>query len=120
MIRSVATLIATLALLLVLGQGHVTYAAGMGSEMGAVLSAHQDADGCAPAMMLHGRTEKHHAGGCAKMSCCMGTICVFAGLPATAIAVVPTSGMVLNLFAATAALTGRDVAPPLDPPRPFA
>lgn len=92
----------------------------MGAGFEATISAHGDPDGCASAMALKGQAHKHDAGGCAKMSCCLGAMCVFAGLPsAAAVANVPATG-VLSLSSATVALNGRDVAPPLDPPRSFA
>jgi hypothetical protein len=118
LIRSVAILIAAFALFLALGPGPRAYAGGMG--MGDALSAHQAADGCDPAMMLHGQPEKHDAGGCGKMHCCLGATCVFAGLPTALILLAPMSADELNLSPVTALLTGRDVSPPLDPPRPFA
>ncbi|WP_370677994.1 hypothetical protein [Pleomorphomonas sp. PLEO] len=118
MIRSVVMLIAAFALLLALGPGPRAYAGGMG--MGDALSAHQDADGCDPAMMSRGQSEKHDAGGCGKMHCCLGATCVFAGLPAAWSLLTPMSAAKLNLSPGTALLTGRDVSPPLDPPRPFA
>lgn len=120
LIRSLVTFMAALALILVLGPGPIAYASGMGPDAGAAFSAHQDSDGCASTMMPTGQTDRHPAGGCAKMSCCLGAICIVAGLPAMTSFVVPTSATMLNLSAATAALTGRDVAPPFDPPRPFA
>lgn len=120
LIRSFTMLIAVLALLLAVAPGPRVYAAGMGTDMGAAISAQQDADGCASAMMLQGQSGKHDAGGCAKMNCCLGAICTFAGLPVTAAVAKPMSAATLSLFAATAALTGRNVAPPLDPPRSFA
>jgi hypothetical protein len=106
------------ALILPLGPGSSAHAADMSGDMRVVVSTHQD--GCDPSVMPHGQTEKHDAGGCGKMQCCLGAACVFAGLPAAAVGATPVSATALTLSAATAFLTGRDVAPPLDPPRPFA
>lgn len=117
--RPLVLLLAALAMLLALGPGSHAHATGMGSQM-AIVSTHGDPGDCAPASALHGQTDRHDAGGCAKMSCCPGTICAFVGLPATAAFVTPvlTAGIVPSANATL--LTGRDVAPPLDPPKSFA
>ena len=117
LIRSLMMLIAVVALLLAVMPGSQAHAVSM--DMGTTVSGHVASDGCAPAVASHGQTERHDAGGCGKMQCCLGAICVFAGLPAAALAV-PVSTATLDLSVATAFLTGRDVAPPIDPPRPFA
>lgn len=117
LIRAFLMLFVAFALLLAVGPGPRAYAAGMD----AALSAQQDPDGCDPAMTPHGPTEKHDAGGCGKMSCCLGAVCVSAGLTsAMVVLATPVSATALDLSAVTALLTGRDVAPPLDPPRQFA
>ncbi len=117
LIRPFLMLFAALALLLAVGPGLHAYAAGMGSAF----SAQQDPDGCDPAMAAHGRTDGHDAGGCGKMQCCLGTSCVSIGLTtAAAVLATPVSATALDPSAVTAFLMGRDVAPPLDPPRPFA
>ena len=105
-------------LLLALGPGQHAHAAGPTADIGAVLSTHQDTDGCASVMGVQGKAEKHD-GNCAKMSCCLGAMCVFAGLPLATPITTPLAASALPLSAATAALKGRDVAPPLDPPRSF-
>lgn len=107
-------------LLLALGPGQNVHAAGMGSDMGTAISTHGDPDGCASAMTLQGQSQKHDAGRCAKTNCCLGAICVFTGLPTMAALATPPATAALSLSAVTTALKGRDVAPPLDPPRSFA
>lgn len=106
-------------LLLALGPGQHAHAAGVSPDIGAVIATHQDAGGCASAMALQGKAEKHD-GNCAKMTCCLGAMCVFAGLPMATAFATPLIASALPLSAVTAALTGRNVAPPLDPPRSFA
>lgn len=115
LIRSVVMLIAAFAMLLALGQGPRAYAAGIDRT---AFSVHQDVDGCAPATMPDGQSERHDDGGCGKMHCCLGVACVFAGLPVTSIFITPVLATAPNPSAATAFLTGREVAPPLDPPKP--
>lgn len=119
LIRPFVLLIAVLAMLLAVAPGSHAYAADMGLGT-AISSSHGDPDGCASAMTLQGQSQKHDAGGCAKMNCCLGAMCVFAGLPSTAVVATAPAAVVLTLLSATAALNGRDVAPPLDPPRSFA
>jgi len=116
--RPFVMLFAAFALILAPGPGPGAYAAGMDTRT--VISAHQESGGCAPARMPHDQTDKHAADGCGKMQCCLGATCVSAGLPGTAAGATPMPGTALSLSAATAPLVGRDVAPPFDPPRPFA
>lgn len=118
MIRSLAMLMAVFALLLTPGVGSRDYAYGM--AMGTALSSHHDVDGCASSARMDGQADRHDAGGCQKMHCCLGTICVLVGLPAATTAAMPLLANSINLSGATASLTGRVVAPPLDPPRRFA
>lgn len=118
LMRPFVMLIALLALLLAVVPGSPAFAWGMGADS-AMSSAHGDADGCAPAMTGQDRTEKQHAGSCGKMHCCLGAVCVFVGLPAMATGAIGVPTETLRLFAATAAMTGREIAPPLDPPRSF-
>lgn len=119
LIRPFVLLIAVLAMLLAVAPGSHAYAAVMGAGT-TMSSSHGDPDGCASAMALKDQTQKHDAGGCAKMNCCLGAMCVFAGLPSTAVVATAPATAVLSLSSVTAALNGRDVAPPLDPPRSFA
>lgn len=118
LIRSFVMLV--VALVLAFGPVQHSHAAGMGSGLETTILAHRDPEGCASAMALHGQTQKHDAGGCAKMNCCPGAICVLAGLPAATALAVPMAAAMLNLLATDSFLSGRDVAPPLDPPRPLA
>jgi hypothetical protein len=118
LMRPFVMLIALLALLLAIAPGSQAVAMGMGADM-AMSSAQGDSDGCASAMTGHDRTDKQHAGDCGKLHCCLGAVCVFVGLPAMTTGAMQVPTEALRLPAATAAMTGRDVAPPLDPPRPF-
>jgi len=111
-------LMAVFALLLTPGLGSRDYAYGI--AMGTTLSSHHDVDGCASSARIDGQTDQHNAGGCQKMHCCLGTICGLVGLPAATTVAMPLSATTVNLSGATASLTGRVVAPPLDPPRRFA
>lgn len=115
-LRPLMLMFAAFALLLAVTPESGVHAAGM--EMGATIaSAHDAADGCANAAGSADQTDKH--GGCAKMLCCLGNACVFAGLPATMVVGKSLSAGGIPLSASTTPLTGRDVAPPLDPPRSF-
>lgn len=116
--RSLPILVAILALLLALWPGPQAHAAGMGGEKMAL--SQQEPAGCASSVAPHDKTERHDAGGHGKMSCCVGAVCVVAGLPAASVIATPLSSVLLDLAIADTFLTGRDVAPPVDPPRPFA
>lgn len=117
-LRPFMVLFAVVALFLAVVPGMGAHAAGIGMGT-AIASTHHDADGCAKAGPSHPETDKHGAGDCAKMLCCLGTACVFAGLPATMVFDKPLSIGTAHLSAVTTLLTGRDVAPPLDPPKSF-
>ncbi|CAI9403433.1 hypothetical protein ANOBCDAF_01112 [Pleomorphomonas sp. T1.2MG-36] len=116
--RPFAILVAVLALLLALSPGPHASAAGMGGEK--MASSQQGPERCASPMASHGKADRHDAGGHGKMSCCIGAVCVVAWLPAASVIATPLSSVVLDLAVADTFLTGRDVAPPIDPPRPFA
>lgn len=115
--RSLAILVAVLSLLLALSPGSHGYAAGMG--VGKMASSQHEAKGCAPTAS-HGKAERQDAGGQGKMLCCVGAACVVAGLPSMASFAAPLSSVALDLPVIDTLLTGRDVTPPVDPPRPFA
>lgn len=116
--RPFAILVAVLALLLALSPGPHASAAGMAGEK--MASAQQGPEGCASPLASHGKADRHDAGGQGKMSCCVGAVCVVAGLPTATVLAMPASDDMPVLPAADTFLTGRDVAPPVDPPRPFA
>ena len=115
--RPFAILVAVLALLLALSPGPHASAAGMGGEK--MASSQQGPEGCASPMAPHGKADRHDAGGQGKMQCCVGAVCVVAGLPTATVLATPASDDMPVLPAADTFLTGRDVAPPFDPPRPF-
>ena len=116
--RPFAIFVAVLALLLALSPGPHAHAAGMAGER--MASAQQDREGCASPMASHGKADRQDAGGHGKMQCCVGAVCVVAGLPTATVLATPASDDMPVLPAADTFLTGRDVAPPVDPPRPFA
>ena len=116
--RPFAILIAVLAVLLALSPGAHAHAAGAGG--GKMASSQQASEGCVSSMASHGKADRHDAGGHGRMSCCVGAVCVVAGLPAAAVLAMPASDDMPVLPAAETLLTGRDVPPPVDPPRPFA
>lgn len=113
--RPLAILIAVLALLLALWPGSHAYAVGMGAEK--FVSSQQRSEGCASS---HHGPERHDGDDRGQAQCCVGAICVFAGLPAATEPATPMSALALDLPVADTFLAGRDVAPPVDPPRPFA
>ncbi len=117
-LRSFMLLFAAFAMLLAVTPGTGVHAAGM--EMGStIVSAQNDADGCAKASLSDHKPDTHGGSDCAKMLCCLGTACVFAGLPAATVAHKSLPVAAMHVAIATTLLTGRDVAPPLDPPRSF-
>lgn len=119
MIRPFVLLFVVVALALTLGSGTHAYTGGTGMDA-TVVAAHGDASDCAKATTLQGEAGKHDAGGNSMMGCCPGAICTFAGLPATSPLVATAATTTALPSVTTAALTGRDVSPPLDPPRSFA
>lgn len=120
LIRSLVQLIAAFALILALVPGPAAYAAGMGTSMETAVCTQHDIDGCAPSKTAAGPAEKHNAGSCDVLNCCLGAVCVFVGVLPTAAETMPTLVPAQRLPGPFASLTGRDVAPPFDPPKPFA
>jgi hypothetical protein len=120
LIRSLATLIAVFALILALVPGPRAYAVGMGANMDTAVCTHHDPDDCGLSSMDGGKLGKHGVGSCDVFNCCLGAVCVFAGLLPTTAVTMPALLPAQRLPGVFASLTGRDVAPPLDPPRPFA
>lgn len=114
--RPFVTLFAVFALLLAVGPGGGAHAAGVGLDgVQAQVSAQMDGAGCGGSADEH-RPEKQPDAG-HRLSCCIGTVCVSAGLPVAAILVTPPADALIDPTVTAALLTGRDVAPPLDPPR---
>jgi ammonia channel protein AmtB len=110
--------LAALSLILSFGAGSEAYAASS-TTMATVASAH-NADGCcAPSAAGHHDKAAKHGGTCGLSGCCSGAMCGIASLSPSAGLVAPALMAKLGLSAATAALSGRAIAPPLDPPRPF-
>ncbi len=115
--RALPFFVAVLALLLALWPGSYGHAADMGGPR--MVASPQTAEGCAPSVAHHGKTERHDTGDRGKIACCLGAVCGVAGLPTTSMPPTPLSSGARVLPSADTFLTGRDVAPPFDPPRAF-
>lgn len=118
--RPVIMFLAVFALILALVPGPRAFAGAMDARVGTTICIQHEADGCAPAMTDHAKPGKHGFGSCNTAHCCLGAACVFAGLPPTVALVVRNSTTERGLSGLAAALAGRDVAPPFDPPKSFA
>lgn len=113
-------LFAAFALILALVPGPLAYAGSKDASMDTVFCAHLDLDACAQTMTAQTKAGKHGVGSCDTVSCCLGAVCVVAGLPPTTAITMPMSVTERTLPRQSVWLTGRNVAPPLDPPRSFA
>ncbi len=113
--RALPILVAVLALLLALWPGSHGYAADMGGQR--MVASQQKVESCASSMAHTGKTERHDAGERGKMPCCLGVVCAVASLTTTSMPATPPSSGARVLPSADTFLTGREVAPPFDPPR---
>jgi len=114
--RPFVTLFAIFALLLVVGPGYSAHAGSQGLDGGRpMVSAQMDSAGCGARAAEHHPEKPQDADH--RMSCCVGSVCVIGGLPVATTPLVPPAGATIDPLVTATSLIGRDVAPPLDPPR---
>lgn len=112
--------LAAFALVLALVPGQRAFAGAMDAAMWTTICIQHEADDCAPTMTDHAKAGKHGFGSCNTANCCLGSVCAFTGLPSTVVFAVRDTMTDMGLSGLSAALSGRDVAPPLDPPKSVA